>query len=223
MHQEIDIESVEFKNELANTEKFLENVIKKHNFVLNSYSEIVRGISFGLTRNQMIYGTKYCPCFFVTKTIEDRICPCTPALEDEIPNTGTCHCQIFVDPSFDSSNKDNEISSDLMSKDQLSSEDLEELILLRKRGKISFKLVDVREMMEYKYLRIKGTDFLVPTTRFYDAVKEIESLKNETVIIYCHVVSRIGYVHQVMKQMGFKNVLNLTYGIASFGGEVERG
>jgi ferredoxin-thioredoxin reductase catalytic subunit len=32
------------------------------------------------------------------KSSDDRICPCKPAIEKEIPETGTCHCQIFCTP-----------------------------------------------------------------------------------------------------------------------------
>lgn len=32
------------------------------------------------------------------KSTDDRICPCKPAIEKEIPETGTCHCQIFCTP-----------------------------------------------------------------------------------------------------------------------------
>lgn len=231
LQQEISVDSVEFQNELKNTEKFIEEVLEKYNFSLNSDMEIVRGIGFGLTRNQMIYGKRYCPCFFVTNTDEDRICPCTPALEEEIPNSGACHCQIFVDPNFKQDNKDienvdkNSLENglDLINQEQLSGKELEELLFLRESGKVKFRLVDVREMMEYKYMRIKGTDHLVPTTRFYNAIKEIAPYKDERIIIYCHVGSRSGYCQQIMWQMGFEKVSNLTYGIASFRGELERG
>ena len=39
--------------------------------------------------------------FFVTgNKEEDRICPCKPAIEKEIPEDGVCHCQIFCTPEF---------------------------------------------------------------------------------------------------------------------------
>lgn len=34
------------------------------------------------------------------KSTDDRICPCKPAIEKEIPETGICHCQIFCTPEY---------------------------------------------------------------------------------------------------------------------------
>jgi len=34
------------------------------------------------------------------KSTDDRICPCKPAIEKEIPETGVCHCQIFCTPEY---------------------------------------------------------------------------------------------------------------------------
>ena len=93
---QVDPESIEFKNELKKTIKFTEKVLKQFDFVYNPDNEITKSIHFGLTRNNLIYNKRYCPCFFVTKTKEDRICPCKPALEEEIPKQGFCHCSIFV-------------------------------------------------------------------------------------------------------------------------------
>jgi len=34
------------------------------------------------------------------KKADNRICPCKPALEKEIPEDGRCHCGIFCTPEF---------------------------------------------------------------------------------------------------------------------------
>ena len=60
-----------------------------------------------LTVNKIIKGKRYCPCFVVEgKTEEDRkksnnrICPCEPALQKEIPETGRCYCGIFCTENY---------------------------------------------------------------------------------------------------------------------------
>jgi len=34
------------------------------------------------------------------KSVDDRICPCKPAIEKELPEDGICHCQIFCTPEY---------------------------------------------------------------------------------------------------------------------------
>jgi ferredoxin-thioredoxin reductase catalytic subunit len=102
MLQAIDMNSEEFKNEEAKTKEFVEKVVKSQKWALNSDTEIVDTVIMGLTRNKLLYGKRFCPCFMVEevngkfKSADDRICPCKPAIQDEIPNKGMCHCGIFV-------------------------------------------------------------------------------------------------------------------------------
>lgn len=130
-----------------------------------------------------------------------------------------------IDPKSFSINlktKDQKID-ELLAKDQLSNDEINELLKARKEGLAKFYLVDLREPMEYKYVRIKGVDFFVPTSAFGEAINSIAHLLDETIIVYCHVGSRSGYCQKIMKQIGFKKVRNFTNGIASFDGEIERG
>ncbi|WP_200764104.1 ferredoxin-thioredoxin reductase catalytic domain-containing protein [Nitrosophilus alvini] len=238
--KKIDPESREFQEELKKTVIFTDKVIKQFGFAYNPDPEINRSIQFGLTRNKLIYGKRYCPCFFVTgNKEEDRICPCKPALENEIPNEGLCHCGIFCTPEYAEKQKMEEEIEEvvhqhsrglskkeceiLLEKEQLDGDELEALIEARELNMIDFNLVDVREWMEYRAARIKGTDYLVPTTTFYESVKQIEDQKEKPLIVYCHVGSRSAYCQRVLKDMGFKSVGNLTYGIVSYPGEIERG
>mgnify|MGYP002266651102 CR=1 FL=1 len=97
--KKVDPESAEFKTELAKTIKFTDKVVQQFGYAYNPDVLINEGIQMGLTRNKLIYDKRYCPCFFVTgDKEEDRICPCKPAIEHEIPNDGVCHCQIFCTP-----------------------------------------------------------------------------------------------------------------------------
>ena len=238
--KKIDPNSEEFQTELQKTVDFTDKVVKQFGFAYNPDSEITQSIQFGLTRNKLIYDKRYCPCFFVTgNKEEDRVCPCKPAINDEIPNHGSCHCGIFCTPEFAAAKAMEEeleeaihahsrgLTKDecelLLAKDQLDSEELEALIEARTLGMVSFKIVDVREWMEYKNFRIRGVDYLVPTTSFYDAVKQIEEFKNETVIVYGHVGSRSAYCQSVLKDLGYKKVSNLSHGIVSYRGELDKG
>ena len=99
--KKVDPESEEFKAELAKTHVFTDKVLTQFGFVYNPDAEVNESVQFGLTRNKLIYGKRYCPCFFVTgNKEEDRICPCKPALEEEIPGDGKCHCGIFCTPAL---------------------------------------------------------------------------------------------------------------------------
>ncbi len=237
--KKIDPESQEFKEALEKTVKFTDKVLNQFGFVYHPDPEVVQSVQFGLTRNKLIYEKRFCPCFFVTgNKEEDRICPCKPALEEEIPTDGKCHCGIFCTPEFAEAQKMEEeieeavhehsrgLSKEecelLLKKEQLDSSELEALLEARSLGMVSFQLVDVREWMEYKSARIKGVDHLVPTTSFYESVKALED-KEVPIIVYCHVGSRSAYCQNMMKDMGYKHVGNLTYGIVSYQGEMERG
>ena len=102
MLQAIDMNSEEFKNEQVKTIEFAKKVVASQGWDFNPDKEIVDTVIMGLTRNKMLYNKRFCPCFMVIeedgkyKSADDRICPCKPAINDEIPNKGMCHCGIFV-------------------------------------------------------------------------------------------------------------------------------
>ncbi|MBD3807351.1 MAG: sulfurtransferase [Epsilonproteobacteria bacterium] len=242
----IDTNSHEFKDEYTKTVAFTDKVCKQFNFVYNPENEINESVTMGLTRNKLIYGKRYCPCFMVEGEIEEerkaannRICPCKPALEVEIPEDGHCHCGIFCTPQYA---KDHAIEKEaalvshthsrgltkeeceaLLKQQNIDSDELISLLEAREIGMVDFYLVDVREWMEYKSRRIKGTDFLVPTTSFYQALSQIDDKKEQNIIVYCFSGSRSAYCQQIMSDMGYKHITNLEYGIVSYSGEVEQG
>ncbi len=242
----IDTSSEEFLAEQEKTREFTTEVCTKHGFVLNPDNSVNDSTIMGLTRNQMIYDIKFCPCFMVVgETKEDqlaadnRMCPCTPALTKEIPNTGKCHCGLFCTPEFA---RDNAIEEEaeiaihehsrgltkeeceiILQRDQIDGESIEALLEARDIGFVDFILVDVREWMEWTNRRIKGTDFLVPTTSFYKSLEQIEDQKEKAIILYCHSGSRSAYCQNVMRNMGFKQVANYDYGIMTYRGEMLSG
>ncbi|NPA81771.1 MAG: ferredoxin-thioredoxin reductase [Epsilonproteobacteria bacterium] len=106
MLKSVDMSSDEFLQELEKTKKFADKVCKQFGWVYNPNEEVNEGVLMGLTRNKMLYGKRYCPCFMVIeedgkyKSSDDRICPCKPAIEKEVPEEGKCHCGLFCSPDY---------------------------------------------------------------------------------------------------------------------------
>ena len=238
--KKVDPESAEFKAELEKTVRFTDKVVKQFGWAYNPDPEINVHIQSGLTRNKLIYSKRYCPCFFVQNDELDRICPCPPAIEKEIPEDGVCHCQIFCTPEYAKNKKLEEEADEvvhthsrgltkdecsaLVLKEQLDSDELMALLEARELGMVEFKLLDVREWMENKGARISGTDFLIPTTSFQDALNEANLDKDVPIIVYCHVGSRSAHCQRILKSMEYKHVGNISHGIVSMNPAIiERG
>jgi len=247
MIQKLDANSSEFINELEITKKFTDKVCKQFGFVYNPKNDVNKLIEEGLTRNKIIYKKRFCPCFMVIgqtkeeqKKADNRICPCKPALEVEIPNDGKCFCGIFCTPQYAQENSKNdevekvthtkimELTKNecevLLNKKDIDSSELEALLLARKKNIIEFNLVDMREWMEWISERIEGSDYLIPTTSFYDTLEQMQSKKDIPTVVYCHKGSRSAYCQGIMmKDLGFKSISNLTNGFAGYQGEMISG
>jgi len=244
--QQIDMNSDEFQVQLEKTWSFVEKVNKQFGWVQNPNDEVNEGVSMGLARNKLIYGKRFCPCFMVIgetkeeqKAADNRICPCKPAIEKEIPQDGLCHCGIFCTPEYaaaqaqhdtieevvhmHSKGLSKEQAQTLLKEEQLDGDELEALIEARTLGMVSFSLFDVREFMEFQMSHIIGTDALVPTSQFYAKIEEHNDKKQAPVIVYCHTGSRSFQVQHAMKSMGFEQVCNLRPGIVGYRGETQRG
>ena len=245
--QPIDMNSDEFQAELEKTWSFVDKVNNQFGFVLNPNEEVNEGVAMGLARNKLIYGKRFCPCFMVIgetpeeqKAADNRICPCKPALEKEIPEDGKCHCGIFCTPEFaqaqmmhdeieeivhqHSGGLTKEQAEVLLKEEQLDGDELEALIEARDLGMIHFTLVDTREFMEFQMGHIVGTDILVPTSPFSAKIEDaLAGKKGEPIIVYCHSGSRSFQVQHAMKSLGFEQVSNLRPGIIGFSGEMQRG
>ena len=240
----IDMNSPEFQERMAKTIKFTDKVINQFGWEYNPQAEVNEGVQMGLARNKMMYNKLFCPCFMVEEvdgkpqSVDNRICPCTPAIEKEIPETGSCHCGIFCTPEF-ATNKKIEMGMEevvhthsrgltkeeanlLVSQNELDSDELSSLLEARELGMVDFKLVDVREHMEWQMGHIKGADILIPTSSFFPSLEEAKLDKNENVIVYCHVGSRSAHCARILTDSGFTKIGNLSHGIVSYGGEIER-
>ena len=114
MMKQIDMNSEEFLEELEKTKKFTDKVCKNFDWVYNANEDVNEGVTLGLARHKLLYGKRFCPCFMVEpdpkkegkfKSVDDRTCPCKPAIEHEIPEKGVCHCGIFCTPDFEGAAK----------------------------------------------------------------------------------------------------------------------
>ena len=240
----IDMNSPEFQAEMDKTVKFTDKVCSQFGWVYNPQEEVNEGVQMGLARNKMMYKKRFCPCFMVeevdgkARSVDDRICPCKPAIEHELPEEGKCHCGIFCTPEYAAKQRielgmeeavhthsrglTQEECDTLVNQAELDGDELSALMEARELGMIKFKLVDVREHMEWQMGHIKGADALVPTSSFFQVLDEAKLDKEENIILYCHVGSRSAHVARIMGDMGYTKIGNLTHGIVSYSGEIER-
>ncbi len=238
----IDMNSEEFQNELAKTVKFTDKVIKQFGWEYNPQIEVNEGVQMGLARNKMMYNKRFCPCFMVEevdgkpRSVDDRICPCKPAIEHEMIEIGACHCGIFCTPEYAAAKRQElnieevvhthsrglsaQECQELLKKNDLDGDELAALMEAKELGMISFKLIDVREHMEWEMGHIKGADVLIPTSSFFNTLEEAALNKDEPIVLYCHVGSRSLHCQRIMNDMGYTHVGNLTHGIVSYNGDI---
>ena len=109
MMQQLDMSSKEFLDELEKTKKFTDKVCKQFGWEYHPMHDVNEGVQLGLARHKMLYGKRFCPCFMVEadykkpgkfKSVDNRVCPCPQAINEEIPNEGKCHCGIFCTPEY---------------------------------------------------------------------------------------------------------------------------
>ena len=109
MMQQLDMSSKEFLNELEKTKKFTDKVCKQFGWEYHPMADVNEGVQLGLARHKLLYGKRFCPCYMVEpdpkkegkfRSVDNRVCPCPQAINDEIPNEGKCHCGIFCTPEF---------------------------------------------------------------------------------------------------------------------------
>lgn len=111
----------------------------------------------------------------------------------------------------------------MLNKNEISSNELIQLLEKRKNGQIDFLLVDVREDDEYDMGYIDGVDVLKPTSSFRKWAGDLlESTKDKKVIFTCRSGNRSGQVAQVFKANGHNGAINHAGGIISFGGKIAK-
>lgn len=75
-------------------------------------------------------------------------------------------------------------------------------------------LIDVRELYEYEDYNIGA--ILIPLATLPTKLDELESLKNEEIIIYCRSGARSGNAKMFLLDSGFNNVRNLLGGMLAW-------
>jgi len=239
----LDMNSLEFKKELEKTVRFTDKVIAQFGWEYNPQADINEAIQLGLARNKILYNKRFCPCFMVDEvdgkpqSSDNRVCPCTPAIEHEIPEDGVCHCQIFCSPEF-AANRRKELNMEeiiytrkrelsqeeclmLLQRKELDSNDLIALLDARKDKLTDFYLIDVREKNEDNNKHIKGTDKFIPTSTIFNNIADESIHKDDYLILYSHDTQRAQYCAQMLNDLGYKNISILQHGITAFTGEIQ--
>ena len=89
---------------------------------------------------------------------------------------------------------------------------------LRQRQEATEKLniIDVREDWEHQENNIGGLN--IPLGTVPTRLGELESMKEQELVVYCRTGNRSGKVKQFLQQQGFSKVRNLLGGIEEFQG-----
>ena len=111
---------------------------------------------------------------------------------------------------------------ELLSSEELSSEELEIVLREREAGKVDFLLVDVREPSEYEAGHLAGVDLLRPTSTFSEwAQILLTEMQERTIIFTCRTGARSGQVQRIFKDNGHTAAINHAGGIFSYRGKIE--
>ncbi|MBV5279005.1 MAG: rhodanese-like domain-containing protein [Campylobacteraceae bacterium] len=102
---------------------------------------------------------------------------------------------------------------------EISAQELRFLLDCREKNKVHFTLIDIREIIEYSTISIKGTDLLLPTSNIHTCMNQLQKLKENFLIFYCRSGNRTAQMLQILRRMGFTNIAHLSRGIIDFGGE----
>lgn len=94
----------------------------------------------------------------------------------------------------------------------------EELQQKQLRGE-AFRLIDVRELIEYEIARIERAE-LLPLSEFPAWCDRLNP--HEEIVVMCHHGVRSAHVCRYLSEQGFENVANLNGGIDAWSTEVDR-
>ena len=78
----------------------------------------------------------------------------------------------------------------------------------------NFNFIDVREEWEYDEDNLGAK--LIPLGTIPDSVSELESMKDQEIVIHCKSGGRSGQAQKYLQQQGFSNVRNLIGGITAY-------
>jgi len=77
-----------------------------------------------------------------------------------------------------------------------------------------FNFIDVREEWEYEEANLGAT--LIPLGELPNKLSEIESMKDEELIIHCKSGNRSGQAKRFLNNKGYTNVRNMLGGITEY-------
>ena len=77
-----------------------------------------------------------------------------------------------------------------------------------------FNFIDVREEWEYEDVNIGAK--LIPLGDLPTRITEIESMKDEEIIVHCKSGARSGRAKKFLNSQGFTNVRNMEGGITAY-------
>ena len=78
----------------------------------------------------------------------------------------------------------------------------------------TLNIIDVRETWEHEEQNIGGQN--IPLGTLPHRLAEIESLKDQEVIVYCRSGNRSGQAQRYLQQQGFSQVRNLLGGVEAY-------
>ena len=84
----------------------------------------------------------------------------------------------------------------------------------------SFVLLDCREASEHALVHIAG-DRLLPMSEMMARRGELEPLRDEPIVVYCHLGMRSRDVAAWLRQQGFAHVQSMTGGIDQWSVEID--
>lgn len=91
-----------FRGKLKKMDQWIYKYAERKDFSVNPHRMYLTNLKIWIAENQTMYGSRICPCFEATgdpKLDRSLICPCSFA-EEDIANTGTCHCKLFARGDF---------------------------------------------------------------------------------------------------------------------------
>ena len=82
-------------------------------------------------------------------------------------------------------------------------------------------LIDCREPSEYAQCQIEGSK-LIPMNEISDRLSELESHRDQTLIVHCHYGGRSMRVVEYLRANGFPTAQNMTGGIDEWSQQIDQ-
>jgi rhodanese-related sulfurtransferase len=82
------------------------------------------------------------------------------------------------------------------------------------------RLLDVRQPEEHELVALPGS-VLIPLGQLFHRMGELDSWKDDEIVVYCHHGIRSQQAISMLRPAGFKNLINLEGGIDAWSTEVD--